>query len=196
MCQKELEGDPNKLRRKNKGLRRNVTALVSSVVANMECDHQIICLFKRAAEEIPEPESKKSHESKSEFHLNSQKIIPTKYEQMDLTNLLNISSVEPKYHKMITQNTFEFKAFQKGSNIEMVQQKVVAHDEDREGPCYYLVGSEISGSQNKASIVLCIIFMVVILSAVLPTQDDHLFGVLGLHEQVWGHLHSTHPGQA
>ena len=115
-------------------------ALSSSLMAKTERERQILRLFKRAAEETLGPDPKKPKENKSEFELDGQKTIPAKYEEMDLTNLLNIASVEPKCREMIGQNIFfELKALQKGSEIE--QQRVVVQNDDGETPAYYVVGS-------------------------------------------------------
>ena len=83
---------------------------------------------------------KRPCETKNEFHLDGQKVVLAKYEQMNLDNLLNIASVEPKCCKMITQNTFfKLKALQKGSNIEMVHQCMQTQDDDRDGSSFYIV---------------------------------------------------------
>ena len=109
---KELELELEKAKQdRQAALDERDKALSSSLVAKTEREQQILRLFKRAAEETLGPDPKKPKENKSEFELDGQKTIPAKYEEMDLTNLLNIASVEPKCREMIAQNIFfELKA--------------------------------------------------------------------------------------
>ena len=117
-------------------------ALASSVVASNDRERQILRLFKHVAEETLGADPKHPRETKNWFHLDGQKVVPAKYEQMNLDNLLNIALVEPKCREMIAQNTFfELKALQKGSDIEMVQHCIQTQDDDREGSSFYIVGS-------------------------------------------------------
>ena len=171
-------------------------ALSSSLVAKTERERQILRLFKRAAEETLGLDPKKPKENKSEFELDGQKSIPAKYEEMDLTNLLNIASVEPKCREMIGQNIFfELKALQKGSEIE--QQRVVVQNDDGETPAYYVVGSSPKSHdlKNTTTIVLCAIFMGSILSAVFPTKNSRVLRIFGIHDKVRGSVLCPNTGE-
>ena len=73
-CQKELAEELKWAKKENQDAEEECDkALESSVFARIECECQIIHLFHRAAEDTLGPDTKKPHDSKSEFHLNGQK---------------------------------------------------------------------------------------------------------------------------
>ena len=112
---------------------------VGTLKVRTEKEREILRIFKKAAataEGDPEPDQQPK-EPKSEFLLSCLKLVPAIYREMDISELMNIQTVEPKICEDIALNKFvELKDIVSGD--EPVIQHKLQTQESEDGKSSYI----------------------------------------------------------
>ena len=99
-----------------------------------------------------EPLLKRPREDpKHEFDLDGSKIVPARYERMEIEGLLTMSAVEPKCREMIAKNQFfELFHLHKVDDLDFTHQHILTDTEDSDGCSLTVSSGSVKTQQPKS----------------------------------------------
>ena len=149
---KDLEAELVQAEMDRKQAEKEKEDAISGVLkAKSAREKEILRVFKRAAaKEVDVDEAPKPKEPKSEFLPNGLKAVPAAYDEMDVTDLLNLQAVDPNVREAIANDIFVELKELSGADVQVVQHKVQTQQLDENGkPVYLIVGAAPKNQDPK-----------------------------------------------
>ena len=125
---------------------------------------------------------------KVSFLPNGLKSVPAAYDEMDVTDLLNLQAVDPNVCEAIANNIFVELKELSGADVQVVQHKVQTQQLDENGkPVYLIVGAAPKNQDPKtrATILSCLVHLGTVLSSMLSNQSSGILRIPAVHIKIW-----------